>query len=466
MKRNLLLISVLLLISAGVYAEGGVTFSGDIETKWGVSCPWTNEDTAGRFTMGETSFKGKLDAYYENSSAYAEGTFSYDVNQGGNIAGGFNLALDELWADYSASFWGIRIGRQKIVWGKADGIDISNVVCPSDMSSLSAISNSLTKCAVDSIRLSLTGNLFTLDAYWIPFFMPAVLPMDENNNLRKYFVPSSVDFPVPSLGKTLSLPVTVNLFEKPELAVWNGEYGVKCSGYFSVCDVSLYAFYGWDDIPFMDYNLSYGEPADPSNPLTALPEELLIGGEYKRFSMIALDAAFPIGQTVLRTEGAFFPMRHFQKSSETILEENAEERQKALLDGTTAEPVETSLMRNQLSALAGIDWMPESWMITAQYYCDVLFGETEGLERKNNYEHGVTLSVSKTLAGETLKLSLAAVLGLNDFDSLFKPSVQYSISDQLNLSAGAFIFVPGKEEGTYGKYKDLSSFFIDAKFCF
>ena len=32
----------------------------------------------------------------------------------------FDLSLGEVWADYTESFWGIRIGRQKAAWGKAD----------------------------------------------------------------------------------------------------------------------------------------------------------------------------------------------------------------------------------------------------------------------------------------------------------------------------------------------------------
>lgn len=67
---------------------------------------------------------------------------------------------------------------------------------------------------------------------------------------------------------------------------------------------------------------------------------------------------------------------------------------------------------------------------------------------------------------------MAAVLGLNDFDSLIKPTVDYSLSDQINLGCGAFIFIPGpdrdgqKHEGTYGAYKDLSTLFISARFSF
>ena len=115
MKKIILITILGVLASSLLLAEGGAEFSGDIETLWGVGAPWTDSDTnAGRFTLGTTNFTGKLDAYYGNSSAYAEATLSYDaVNAaGGNLTEGFDLSLGELWADYTESFWGVRIGRQ------------------------------------------------------------------------------------------------------------------------------------------------------------------------------------------------------------------------------------------------------------------------------------------------------------------------------------------------------------------
>ena len=441
MKKILLITMLGVLVTAGLTAEGGAEFSGDIETIWGVGAPWTDSDTsAGRFTLGTTSFIGKLDAYYGNSSAYAEATFSYDATGAlngtegsGNLGKGFDLSLGELWADYTESFWGVRIGRQKAAWGKADGIDIANVLCPSDMSSLAAMTGDDSKLAIDAVRLSLSGNQFTADAWWIPFFTPAALPFDEGNSLRKFLVPAKVDIPV-APGMNLSLPVTIGSLEKPEFAIWNGEYGLRVSGYFSAFDLSLYGFYGWDDTPFLNYEISYKG---------AMPDSMVVSGKYERMGMIGADAALPIGETVLRLETAFFPQRHFQKK------ENG------------------SLQRNQLSALAGIDWMPSGWTLTAQYYCDAVLGELDELDRKDAYQHGATLSLSKSLVNETLELSFSGLLGFNDFDSMLSPSVKYSISDQINVGLKAFIFVPGPErDGKYGAYKDLSSICLDAKFSF
>ena len=439
MKKLLLITMLGVLVTAGLAAEGGVDFSGDIETLWGVGAPWTDKDvSAGRFSIGTTTFTGTIDAYYDNSSALAEGSVTYDA-----VNNLLDYSVDELWLDYTESFWGVRIGRQKAAWGKADGIDITNVLCPSDMSSLAAMTSDDSKLAVDAIRLSLNGNQFTADAYWIPFFTPAALPLDEGNALRKFLVPEAFELPIPEMNTVLVLPVTIDGIENTELAIWNGEYGLRVSGYFSAFDISLYGFYGWDDTPFLDYAISYGEPAIPGDPSSVMPNGFVINGKYERMAMIGADAALPLGETVLRLEGAFFPQRHFQK------EEGG------------------SLQRNQISALAGIDWMPEGWTLTAQYYCDAVLEDLDKLEREETYEHGATLSISKSLVNETLEISFAGLIGFNDFDSMLSPSVEYSLSDQIKAGLKAFIFIPGPEhDGKYGAYKDLSSICLNAKFSF
>ena len=379
MKKIFLITLLALLASAALTAEGGIDFSGEVSSRWGVAAPWTDSDTAaGRFTIGDLSFTGTIDAYYDKSSALAEGSLSYDA-----VKNELSYSMDELWVDYTDSFWGIRIGRQKSAWGKADGIDITNVLCPSDMSSLAAMTNDDSKLGVDAIRLSFSGNSFTADAWWIPFFTPTALPLDEGNSLRQFVIPDTVSMEV-APGTSMEFPVKIGLLEKPELAIWNGEYGLKLSGYFSALDLSLYGFYGWDDIPLLNYQMT--------------AEGILVSGQYERMAMIGADAALPIGPTVLRLEAAFFPQRYFQKSS------GAEKR-------------------NQLSALAGIDWMPSGWTLTAQYYCDYVFEDLDELERTDAYQHGATLSISKSLVNFNLdpnsefkSFSIERVSSFNEFN--------------------------------------------------
>ena len=180
-------------------------------------------------------------------------------------------------------------------------------------------------------------------------------------------------------------------------------------------------------------------------------------------AMVGADAALPIGPTVLRLETAFFPQRYMQKKAEEILKEALRQAQGPQTQAQGAQDIQ----RNQLSALAGLDCMPSGWTFTAQYYCDYVFGDLDVLERTDAYQHGASLSISKSLVNETLELSFAGVIGLNDFDSMLSPSVKYSLSDQISLDASAYIFLPGPDhDGQYGAYKDLSTIAINAKFSF
>ena len=99
----------------------------------------------------------------------------------------------------------------------------------------------------------------------------------------------------------------------PELKIENGEYALKASGYFSAFDISLYGFYGFEKTPTLSYT--------GNNPnVYSIPESITVNGSYKRMTMIGLDTAFPIGELVIRAEGAYFPEREMQSSATSIPE--------------------------------------------------------------------------------------------------------------------------------------------------
>ena len=425
MKRSLTLLAALAF--TGLAFAQSAELSGEVTTMWGITAPWT--ENGGDFSTGTTDFTSTVEAYAGNGTVHADYTLSYDA-----VTESYGFCLGEAYADYSAAFWGIRIGQQKIVWGKADGVYITDSVFPKDSTSLFTDDASL---PVTAARLSVTGSFFTADALWIPFFKGTELPLEESNPLRSALIPTSV-----SISGVGTIPVNIGSLEAPEAEIKNSEYGLKLSGYFPVCDLSLYGFYGWDKTPLMNYSLHISNPP--------VPDAVNVSGSYERLAMIGADAAFPIGETVLRLEGAYFPNRKLQASSSSILSGGS-----------------TGIAQQEIMALAGIDWMPSGWTITAQYYGDVILDKSKDLEQEDSYTHGATLSVSRTLLQETLELSVSGLMGFNDFDSAIEASAAYSITDQLKLSGGAYVFLPGPEnDGTYGAFKDLSTLYIKAAYCF
>ncbi|MCR4790075.1 MAG: hypothetical protein K5839_03235 [Treponemataceae bacterium] len=425
MKKKLLLI-LFAFLNLSLWSQE-LEFSGTLETCWALTAPWTEE--AWDFSCGDIAFTGKIDAYYEKSSLLIEGKIGYDC-----VQTAFLYDLNEAYYDYSSDNWGFRIGRQKVAWGKADGIDISNAVFPSDSTSIFLDDD---KIGIDAARLSLSFDWFTADFYWIPFFTSNKLPLSQNNPLRKYLVPETFEYEF--MGTTYTFDVELEDFTKPELNIKNCEYAAKMSAYTSICDLSLYGYYGWDKNPLLDYSINFAE------------QTITVSGDYKPLSMFALDAAFPVWEFVLRLESAVFPFRFMQASDEYI---------------TESEDNENYIRKHQMRSLAGLDWMGSGWTITAQYYCDYVFEGIENLKRQDEYEHGISFSLSKSVLNDTLSFDLAFLLGLNDYDSAIEFETQYAVTDQINLALGTYVFLAGVDDGTYGQYKNLSNFYFLGQYKF
>lgn len=443
MKQRLFLLLGIFLPSL-IHPQASQTdFSGGIFSQAGLALP--NSGQEGDFLTGESQTQCSLSLSSGESRAFIDGSISFDAlkaqaaGQRADFVSGdsaLSLQLKEAWADWDGGFWAVRIGRQISAWGQADGLQVTDILCPKDETSLIARDYADSRLGIDAARLSLKSQRFLVDAYWIPFFTPSSLPLTEGNPLKKVLFPREV-----LAGKQL-IPVNdiggENLL-LPQQKITSSEGAVKISAYLPMADFSLYGFYGYEREPLLLYQLEKDEEGRP--------ESLSLYGDYERLLMVGADTAIPVKELLLRLEAAFFPSRHFSADFAN-----------QVFYG------EKTVRQNQLLALAGLDWMPSGWTITAQYYADYIFSKSDKVERKA-YLHQASLSLSKSFLQESLKLSLSGVLGLNEFDSMVSGDISYSLSDLITLTIGADIFSKGQdgEKGFYGAYKDLSCAYLKAQ---
>lgn len=448
-----LLVSTFALTTFPAFSQE-IQFSGNFTTQAGVGLPYTH-DNSGDFLLGKTVFDGTVKSYLGESMFYLNGNIIYDalgsLSSNGTEAlvsedGTFALKLKEAYIDYNGGWWALRAGRQIAAWGKADSFQIADILCPQDTSSIIASDYKESRIGIDALRLSYTANVIQADAYWIPFFTPSTLPLAKGNPLNPILFPSDLE------GLPINAPKNYTELEYPEKEFLNSEFAGRFSAYLSALDLSLYAFYGWDDLPFVSYN----GVLDESSNLTGIN----VNGKYERMMMFGLDAAIPAGDFVFRLESAVFPNRYIQT--------NAEHQ---LASQMTGEKAEAGIQHVQELSLAGLDWTPGGgWTITAQYVADVLFADSDAIEKleREQYEHQATLSVDKTLLNETLTISLSGAFDLNEFSSATELSAIYSLSDSINLSLIGNFFLEGIDgkKGKYGSYLDLSTITLKGKISF
>ena len=425
--------------------------SGKIQGLAGVGLGFDKKN-AGDFLLGNLRLDGSLKMYEGDCSAFIDGFLMGDAvgSQSSFQAadfvcgdGSFRLRLKEAWMDFDGGFWALRIGRQSTAWGKADGLQVADVLCPKDENTILAREYADSRLSVDAARLTFKNDTIVFDAYWIPFFSPSALPLADKNPLKKIMVPKSVSLGTAGGAAIPVMDVTKDNFELPSLSIENSEGAARLAAFFPFADFSLYGFYGFDREPCLTYNLVRDAGGNP--------QALAVNGCYKRMLMVGADAAIPIKEVVLRLEAAVFPQRTFAASAMEQIAGGEKFRDK-----------------NQLVALAGFDWTPSGWTITGQYYLDALLDGASHLDREA-YRHQTSLSVSKSFFQDTLNLSLAWLFGLNDFDSLIKLQAKYSLTDSLAATLGADLFLNGPDkdkQGFYGAYEELSSVWLKAEFNF
>lgn len=408
------------VLSASFAFSQDITFSGSAKTAIGV---FIRGDNAGDFSPAKETVSGEIDARFADCAVFIAGNAYFNAlaaNSGGSfsVTDGLGAELQEAYFTWTSNEFangltaGLKFGRQITAWGKADGIRIADILCPQNLASLGTSNYSESRLGIDAIKGTLSGTYFSADAYWIPFFRPSALPFESWNPIRKALIPSSVG----------AVPVVLGDISKPELNIANSSYAARVSFWFPAIDFSLYGYYGFDDSP----NLSYAPD---------MPTKITVTGKYYRYGMAGFDLAVPAGAFVIRAESAFFIERALQ------------------LGQTSFGGCER---KNELRALAGIDWNKNGWMLTAQYYGDVVFAYVDSLAR-DAYEHGATANLSKTLFSETLTLSCTGLVRWNDLDGFAGLKAKYNLTDEISLALAFDGYFPGpKSDGTYGKYKDLS----------
>jgi hypothetical protein len=375
-------------------------------------------------TDSRTVFTGEVSAYSGQASAFV--SLSAEYNGVSPERTGFSLG--EAWADWNTGGFSLRLGRQLLSWGVADGLTLTDVVCPQNLTAYAGLDFAGGRLAADGVRLRYSFPVLAVDAVWLPLFTPARLPADAHNPLRGVLYPSAVD-----MGGT-AMQIAGPVLPR---TIADGEYGLRVSAYTPALDFSVMGFYGWNDIPSVKKTIILSA--------AAVPEGIEVTPEYGRTVTAGADASVPLGEVLLRLETAWTEGGRYDRPSE--------ESAAFLSGGGRDDPVE----KHNLKLLAGLDWNPSGWSLSAQYYEDLLPDAYDGGTDRPWRKNGLTLRIARAFFRETLNLSAWCYLDLRDFDSAGSVSAGYALTDALGLSLGGDFFTGGIDSrGSYAAYRDLS----------
>ena len=367
-----------------------------------------------------------------------QNTLNLDISKSGNRvafkanpmlysynADSLDLRFRELYLDLYFDNFDIRIGQQQVVWGKADGVFITDVVSPLNLTEFLLPDFDEIRTGVNAVKFDYYLGNSTLEAIWLPNFTPTTMPSSNSiwSANRSFLAPPTFDWSKSTINPSLE----------------NSELFLKYSALTSKIDFELMGGYTWDDNPTMhvakQMDMSSGSPVLTGLNITPEHHRLFLGGGSFSTEIFGV---------VLRGEAAYYNGKQFQ----------------------TTDPlaVDALVEKDYLHYLVGLDFSIKDVKFSTQFIQETVLNYDE-LMMGEEIQNTMTFLARYDMFRETLHLDVFAYIGLTNEDALIRPKITYDFDDSFSLLLGSNIFV-GDENGRFGQYKDNSMAYVKLKYNF
>ncbi len=318
--------------------------------------------------------------------------------------------LRELYLDYYKDDMFIRIGKQQMVWGEADGIKLLDVLNPQSFREFILADFNDSRIPLWSVNINKSIN--------------------DQLNTQFIYIPDTTYHEIPERGSAFefSSPVLVpnvpnnqNILtfesKKPADVVFDGDYGARIYGFSNGWEFSLNYIYHYLDTP----KISVQESLLGLHVISTYQRNHTIGGSFN----------FAIGDWVVRGESAYKTnqFHYFEDSNGKV----------------------GSFDSGELSLLIGVDFQGiNDTFVSSQLYASRINHYQQQII-KDEVDYQLTFLLERKYLNENLIAKILFINSLNTGDGLVQSEVKYLESDSLTLTMGLDIF-HGNDKGLYGQF--------------
>lgn len=330
--------------------------------------------------------------------------------------------LRQAYLDIFFNSMDIRIGKQQIIWGKADGVFITDVISPKDMREFLLPDFDEIRMGVTAIKVDYYLGNNTLEFVFVPAFTPTKLPEQDSIWSPK------MDFNIQPIFDYSQKEVAQNLK--------NSEIFLKFSVLSSAIDFEIMGGYMWDDDPTL-HTFKLIDPA------TAQVDSITVTPQHHRLGLFGGSFSTTLGSIVIRGEGAYISGKYFPSIEQSIV------------DGVVE--------KSYIHYLLGFDFSLANIKMSLQFIQQVILNYNEYISN-HEFENTMTFLAQKDFLRETLFLELFTYIGLNNGDSLVRLKATYKLVDGFEILLGANIFNGSK--GRFGQYNGNDMLYMKFKYSF
>lgn len=324
--------------------------------------------------------------------------------------------LREFYFDIRIKKTFITVGKQQIVWGKADGLRVLDLVNPFNFREFLLDEFEDSRIPLWSVKANIPVKGITVQLVWIP---------DQSYH----------DLPDPLGTYTLQQPVQDDLsvyhepMRKPDRIIKDSDIGLRLSTFFKGWDLSINYLYFYDDFPV---NFQSMLRIDDTLKLNISPRYLrnhLLGGTFSN--------AF--GSFTLRGETGFIFDKYLASN-----------------DPGQSEGV---IKSNQMMTVAGLDYTGiTNTTLSAQLFVDWVTNNAHVVGR-DHFETNASLLLSRNFMNETLTVEVIGIQNFNRGEGFVQGKVSYFLRSNLSLWFGGEI-IHGRKSSVIGQFRNQDRVYL------
>ena len=394
-----------------------------------------------------------------------------------------SLEVNEAWTEVHLHSADLRLGMQKVAWGKLDGVPPTDVVNPRDFHDPLVEDFEERKIGIpmalgtyylpDLPRLALSEVRATL--LWVPIAVPPRLALIDERwfpsavapgetfvvsaaSLRKLGIPATEDLDVPVALHTANA--------RPPRALSNGGFGARLGGTWRETDWDLYHYTGPETGPDVDLrSTAMLLSADPLR----ITSRAVLRQAHDSMHMTGADMATALGGFTVRAEAAWFDDHTYLRPASDLA---ADIPLKRVLKELATSPNHTAQVPlaplfpslDSVEWGVGADYLVHGWVPLLQVSQIVLLEPAPRLLIADP-ETRFTATVRKRWLGDRLELETRGVYTVERGGWFVFPRLAYLVRDDLRLRLG-YLAIGGSRKSLIGQFGENDEVVIQARYSF
>jgi hypothetical protein len=371
----------------------------------------------------------------------------------------------ELRDAYLGFYWPsveLRIGQQRVAWGRADFQSPNDVINARDMRDPFLEEPELRHLPTPVARLDLSDGVVTLEGVVSPLFIPDRFDVYGSNwsaiqrrapGVYQAFLGNVSDLVDPSVERDLAS--LLRQTELPPAAGPGASAGAKLSIAAPGVDIDAYYHYGFDSLPFVSADPQFStylnttdfatQAAANLSPLLDLMDAGIkpLTVRYVRRHHVGVDLATSAGPLMLRLDGAYENRRVFYTPDLTSIE-----------SPTLLGVVSLEYQTGSLDEIFLVEFM-------AAHLLDRVPGPLLGYDRTS----AAVAATFRWPFGRGWGVDLRGIVGIVPKTYVLQPALRYAANDSFSIEAGALLL--SGEANSFGWYfGDNDSAFVQFRYAF